>query len=932
MPRRRQQTARLQEALRLQPRAVPVDLFARPDVQSEAPIPVLNFAGLSQTVAGFLEQRAANKARKSQLAGERFALERPQLVEHLESGAAQIEDAKERKAKAIRDFEFLQRQGIIPPSVNPNWQIGYARGAGRLMAQIYRNNVLGRVNEVAAVNDANGQPLLPTAPESILSEEWEKIVNSPAVQSFYGGQEALRVKEQVDDEFRATAAERRSKALELAHSNNLVREIGGMFDQALLANDVIDSKALQPITDFLTTEVRGHSVLNPREVAFQALKLTFQRLATVDPDSAVRAVYAAQELVVGGVRLGDDRGDVGVSLEQLKKQYQNDSEVHARQQVQTEAARRALAISEAEKDYMPLLVRAKRDGVPLATLARQLGDQYLRDDQENDRFDGYGAFVVDALETFVQQTDRARQSDQNSIQQFHVLLADGKLDDAEALAQASLGTGSLTGEDYLTLKDTLAQRRGSSRFVEQSAIFNGVIGRYGELKPTGYTDEVQQRIDDQVQDLRVRAQRDFLTFVGTTEGQTNREELHRAWLEERWAADRTVIGQLETDTRGKRDGLLQQIRTKFSRFQDAEDLIRQGEAEGSLTQLEAQLQREDNVKAAAGRERFFQSEAYQGALADLENRFQVFTGGQPDQTQLTILSTARQELRDHYAAAVDGILSDPQTDPRAFEGRARVELRRIQNEITDRLFPESARKVTEKAVKAGVSAEAAQQAGALLDNDRKDALAWASVLANPGQRENFSAVHPLIQALRDPALPEEFYRSAAAWVSGLDPIFGRQTTRGDVEAIAFRSLAAAPEALRSGLVQSIIPILGVEPVSVLRDRAMYEPDEEERVQLRKEIDAIETGLRSGLWLHPEERREDADTLRRRLDPVTVDLTDYQYRPLTTPFFRTEAVFKAFRQDPAYPEFLSRIGIDPTNPQEVEEFEINAHASILRINP
>ncbi len=941
MVRRRSQQESLREALALRPQANPTggpaDTVAAPDSR------IFDFAPISQAVQGFLAEKARKDAEKKIQDGERWAVENPLLVADIERDLAEIKDAKERADSAKRTFADLQRQGLMPPAADPWWQVGYARAAGRQLAADYRNRLFTRMQEVSTVRGQHGPTAAPDL-EAIMAEEWEAVGQAPAVQNFYGGQEALAIKSQADEEFRAKAALQRAEAQERDYQDMLKTEIGGRFDQLLASNPVVTSETLAPITQYLTEEVRGHNVLNPRELVMDALELSIQRLSSVDPDEATRAVHAAQDLVVGDLRLGDDRGPVGMRLQELTQRVRDQAREAVVRDLQLEESQRRKAVQDAEADYLPILLAAKRDGQSLTEIARRLETQYLEDDASANRFGGRGAFAVEALQAAVTQLDAARKSDRGLLDRFNVLLADGDLDGAEALIRSGMGTGSVTGEDYAQAMGALGQRRDISPFLEESGLYQAVKGRYAQAKPSGLIDDVQQQIDDDVLDRQRRLERDFAVFVRSTTGKPNREDLHRAWLAEREAADLGEIRAKSQELKTRGEQTVRDIRSRLTRFQDAGDLIDQAEREGTLPVLEAQALREEAAKAIAGRERFFTSPAYQDAEAEIDRQFAALAGGAaPDAAQLTAQRLAHQELRDRFEVGLDALLNDPAASPATFDARARSLVRATLTELGDQLFP-AGRKAMEKAAQAGADAEGVLAAPAALAEDQLRAQNLAAVFADPRGRERFSASSELLP--KDPAVPEVFYDTAAKWMSGLDPIFGRKMTQADIEHVTIRAARSvltnptlAPE-LRQQAIGNMLSTVGVDPLQVLADKVTFEVSDAERNEAQARLATLRAW---GGGLEPHQPgfaeigspwKAEREELERLLaaGPMTVDMTGHQWAPYTTPFFRSVQALEAFQHDPAYPEFLARIGIEADDDDQVEAWVTAQLSAITRVNP
>ncbi len=935
MARPRRPVPTLQEAVQAQPQAAPTGGSG----VTAAPLhlPIYDFAPLSETVSGFLADKARKDGAKAALEGERFVLENPALVADLETDMGQIKDPKERAAKLKEAFAFLQRAGKVVPAGDPFWQVGYARAAGRMLAGSYRDRLSARITEVSTVRGPDGQAAAAPDLDAIMSEEWQRVQDSPAVQNFYGGQEALGLKAQVDEEFRSRASLARAQAQEQDYTNMLTGEIGGRFDAILAQNPVVTSETLQSITDFLSEEVRGHNVMDPRGLTMQALELSIRRLSALDGDEAVRAVHAAQDLVVGGVRLGDDRGPVGLRLQELTRQVRDDARQKDQSDLQQEDAKRRLAIQEGESEYVPLLVKAKADGQSPAEVARKLTEKYLSDPGA---FGGRGAFVVDAMNDFAKRLDGARESDAKVLDQFNILLADGNLGAAEALVQSALNTDALTGEDYARAQATLSQRREVSPFVEQSGLYQAVRGRYQAAKPSGFSPEVQQSMDDQAMDLERRLERDFSAFVRTTAGKPNREELHRAWLDERESADLKTIRALGTETRSKRDEAVAAIRQGMTRFQDSGEAIDQAERTGAISVLEAQGLREQNAEAVSQRARFFQSDAYRQADADIDRQFDLETGGAPASADdIVARTTAHEVLRDAYDVELSKTLADPSVSPATFDAAARTTLRRVKDELGDRLFP-SNRKTIKAGIEGGKSASEAVASAQAADADLSASEQWQAQFSDPAARERFTADSPFI--VKHPAVPAGVYQDAAAWMSDLDPIFGSPTTRAQVEHSSSRALVSIladlslTDADRQGAVGNVLELVGgVMPGDVIQGRVVVEPPDAEKGEAMRRIAHLESLLAVGQADFTERRmRAEIESLRpiANAAPTTVDMKGYAWRPYTTPFFRTREAMAAYQTDPAYPDFLRALGLDPEDDRQVRAWRKAQLSAIARINP
>jgi len=921
MARQRRPVQSLQEALQapIRPAAGPVS--AQPTAAPPPDLPIYDFAAISQTVAGFLAQQQKKRNQKAVQEGEQFVEENRLLVSHLEEQLAGIDDPAERDRVMRDQFAFLQRNGTVPPMGDPFHRVGYHRAVGRLMAGKYWQALQARLDEVTAVKDEHGDPVLrPVEPEQVMAQEWEKIRKSPSVQDFYGGQEALAAKQQADAQFLERVTARRARAEEEQYLSVLAQEVGQRFDTILHDRPVVTSADLQPITDYLTTEVQQHNVLNPRQVVMQALELSIRRKAAVDPDEALRTVHAAQDLVVGGVRLGDDRGDAGLRLEELGRQVQVQAKEHDRDELEKEDTRRRTLIQDAQNDYIPALQQAKRDGQSVQGVADRLEEQYHKEDAELGRFQGRAPFVIDAMREYAQALDGSRRTDGKVLDSLNVLIADGDTDSADALVDSALRRGAITGQDYAGAKQAIRQRRDVSQFVEGDEQYRATLSRYKQAAPSGYAGEIQERLDSEQGERERALNVDLAAWVRTHRQSPTFDADRRAWLEAREERD---LGPLRARSEALRQGqaeLVRDVRERQARFQDSSDLIDRGLEQGILPILSAQELREEDTKAAAGKDRLI-DQAMAGAAEQLDDSLKAEFGGPPqDQDQVTIRAEAHRRLRDGVTAAIEGVLADPAADPRTFLTRARAEGRRVVDELSDKLFP-----VERAAIKKNITEQGIAGAQAKIARDKAEiglSGVLAATLADPVARRQLRLTDPLFAtaraeggvSLRDPRLPTRFYNALADWWSGRDPIFGSPIERSDVEAQIIR--ARREDGLEDDAVLSAMDLTGIDALDVVRGEAVLEVPPGERIRAQEEIERLSAGLRSSI-IPSGGAQAQIDALRARMEPIKVPLSEHQLRPWITPFFRSREAFSAFTDDPAYPEFLKRIGITEDQRQEWE---------------
>lgn len=907
MVRQRRPVQSLQESLapRLAPQAAPVGFT--PTVAPPDDLPIYDFSAISQTLAGYLRKQQENRNKQTQQRAEQFVEENRLLMADLQLDMAKVKDPAERDRMQKAAFAFLRKSGEIPDMSDPNARVGLERANGRILAGQYWQNLQRRLTEVSlAVDPQTGLPTQPLDAERIMAEEWEKISQAPAVKGYYGGQEALAQKEAADAQFLQKVTERRNAAEKAHYEQTIAQEWGQSFDYILDNNDAVSSAELAPITEMVAGEVREHNLLNPREVLLNALELSFRRRAAIDPKDAVRAVHAAQDIVIGGVRLGDDRSGVGERLQELIRQVRDDANEAEELELRGEDTARRLAIQKGQADFLPKLLQAQREGQSLRQIGRALSEQYLADDEASARFGGRGAFVVRNMQETIQQLEQDASDDPDVVSAVTNHLADGQTDAARALVDSAGASGRLRGETRLKLTQAIEQRENVGRFLEDDNLYNEVKGRYNQATPKGFARETQERLDAEALDFQRRLDRDYAEQVRLTTGNPQQQQILRDWLMKREEADNKQRTEQGAQMRAKRDKVNAALSERVARLQDSADLIAQAEAEGSYTIAEAEEARAKNRESISQKDHL-QNVASDDALALLENRVSAALGGvPPDQNQITKVEDARRRLRDQIGLELDKMIADPANDPRTFVTRARA----IGDTVVDELSPTLLKELGP----ATLEISPITYAAVLRDK-----------LADPFIRETFRASDPVFapatdgSSLHTPGIPQRFYEFAAGWWSGRDPIFGdpvdRPTMMMKVGELAVQ-LRRAPD--RDQVLAGALDIVGIDALDVVRGKTAVVPAR--TPQLEQSIQGWERvrdhGWTAAARAHAAER---VVALRGLLEPIPVSLEGHQYKPYLTPFFQSRTAFNQFSNDPAYPDFLRKIGVNPDDPKEVSEW-------------
>lgn len=934
MARQRRPVPSLQESLapRLAPQASPVSLG--PTVAPPTDLPIYDFSAISESLAGALRRQQEVRNKATQQKGEQFAEENRLVMADLQEALGAAKDPEERDRIQKEAFAALRKAGEIPDAADINWRIGLERANGRIMVGQYWQNLQRRLADVSTVVDPQtGLPREPLAAEAIMADEWEKIAKSPAVQGYYGGQEALAQKVQADSQFLQAVTNARSKAEAVHYGDVRAREIGQLFDDALANNDVVGSQELKSISAYVHNEARTHNILTPREDVLNAIELSIKRKAAISGSEAIRAVEAAEDIVIGGVRLGDDRSGVGERLQELKRQVRTQAAQADEEELQAENNERKLAIQKAQADYVPKLLAAKREGQSVRKMAQAIEEDYLAREPFGG---GREAFAIRSMQEFAQELEGESVTDPAVAHDINRMVAEGRLDEAQTLADSAQKNRALSGTDYGAAIEDIRKRREVSRYMEDDNLYRDTVAGLDQAVPRGFAPEVQDRFEQQGADLKAQFNQNLESFIRSTEGKPNRDALIRQEVTRMGAEYRAKIAEGGKAQREKQNEATRDISQRISRFQDARDLIDQAEAEGALTVAEAEKQRQANLAAATGREELVQIAQQESSLL-LDARLQAeFGGPAQDQLQITQQVEAHRRLRDQIGLAIDAMIADPNIDPRAFTSRARAEGNRLVDELGDKLFPDASRERVKGAIERGEAAGETQQQVQRLKADRTLAETIESQLVDPLRREALQASDPIFApagegavSLRAEGVPDKFYEYAAAWWSGRDPIFGSPVTRATMESQVIElshSLEESPD--RDSILAGALDVVGVDAVQVVRGEAVIETPPGEQEFIRREIDALEAGMAVNLFTRPSTQAR-IDMLRRRLEPTRVSLKDHEWKAHATAFFRSEEALAAFSNDDAFPDFLRIIGIDPGSQEEIQEWASYQRTAIAR---
>lgn len=910
--------------------AQPVDLFVRPGGGGVDPN-LHDFAALSGTINSFLLKQAEKKADRARAAGAAWAAENPKLAQELESKAKSIKDPDDR-AKALKaEFARLSEAGKIPYYSNPFFLVGYSETVARAEVGRYREQVLSRLGEATSVRGPDGSPIVPQEADQILAAEWEAIAGSPALQNFYGKVVATAEKQRVDEEFRARVAEGRGQNIQRDYVQTLGRDVGQRFDKIVGGRSVVEPEDLAPLSEYIVEEMGGHNVPNAREVVLEALELSFQRAAQVSYDEAVRYVEAAKHLVVGDVALGEDRSGVGLRLENLQREYERRAEEAVGRKVDATAAQRKATVQAAEEDFVQALQQASRDGVDLRLVQDGIETQW----RSSGKFakDNQLGFALESIDDYRRSLEKADSSSPGVVDSFSVALAEGRLDDAQTILYSSLTNGDLRGEDYATLKDQLAARSDVSRFVEQSAVYQGAKARYAQVAPSGFSPEVQQRIDDQVTGLQRAFTQDLAAYARTIMSEPNADALQREWISQREAKDTAEIQKIGKDQRLARGQLLTKLQNSYLRKQDAETLIQEGLDTGVLTLEDAIQQREVNTQAV-DREEFYRLQEFQELLGALDARLQVMAEEQDPIDAADTAAEAYQLARDRYDTLLNEVFANPKIDPKSFKASARAGLRELDDEIMSQLFPGSRAQI-ERGLQAGEPVKEVAQAAEVLRTDLGAADNLSRALSTPEGREGFKSVQPYFR--RNPHVSPSWYKSAAKWISGIDPFFGSRTTAQDVQDLAVEELRRvntntdlSPEE-RQDAGGSMMEILGATPDDVFAGLWTPKMSKKRRAELEVSLKQYEIGVRHGGSLHGPYYQALVDQTKAALVLTpAVSLEGYTFRPFTTPFFQSYKDLESFSASDRWGAFLTKLGLDPENESQVKDFTIAQMNAIQRL--
>lgn len=894
--------------------ARPADTFFQPT--RELPEPqILNLAPLSATLTDFLAEENRKRGREGALAGKKFAVENPELVNELETEAGKLKDPKARRDFLKKRFDQLQRDGKIPSAADPFFQIGYARAAARSRVGEYQRRVQARLDEAAQTRDEDGEGVLPAEVDQILAEEWAAFVDSPSVTNTYGQEIALAAKEAIDADFRAKAAKARGERMEREFVEIFTGEISQMMEGQLGGKATVTSFDLTDITNHITNEARAHNVQDVRGLVAQAAELSIERARSVGGDEMARTVRAWQSLVVGNQRLGDDATGVGARLEKLAQQADDLADTELADSNRNRIERRRAAQLTLEDMVGTRLLDARERGEPLATVR----DDLIREMEQDPSVFGTDAEFAAAKQHLFELVEMAGETslaDPTVSVDFDFAMADRDLEAARLILDAARRDRTVDAATYRNMRDQLREASDLTPFLERNPSYSSAVEQVSALRLTGFEPEIQGAIDDEIFEAQreLKAGAEAALKRARAEGVDDELGAVNDWLRENAPQIRQRVRESTEQRRADADEVVAQVGEMSTRMQDAGAVIDRALADGKITLRQAADLRARNAAEAARFSQFENLVDYRLVFSEIENfvGFQVEEGSiqeGPDQARVTTALDNRWKAAFRKMAAE--VRADETVSPGSYEAEILSRLPALRNEFLDEAFPGDRARI-EKGLQEGESAAEAVRTEFKRDRQTADQLA-----RTPAGAITVEA----LGVVPDPSVDPRVYQDAIRWQRGETPLFGSRPTQRDSEGHAWRALNGMDEALRESAARNLIPITGITPGEVLADRrTVRAPERTEVVADRVAWLRRAVGSRAGLTDRVTQGlREELERLEADVEPIEVSLEGYEYRPFTTPFFPNQAALDQFQDTDKWIPFLERLGVDTDDEDEILEF-------------
>lgn len=876
--RRRLDDLRLGEGI--VPVADPANVFHRPNIAQPELAPLVDLAPLSKTVQQFLVSKAAKTSERSAVAAETFFADPESQAEVLGLQERVGNEDDEAAAKRLKKrFIKLAEDGTIPEAANPAFQIRFAElAAGRAVGE-YRNRLMSKVNQAAALVDpetglpASQQPDI----QALKDEAWGDLADNPAITNFFGSRIASPEKIRADEEFDHAVARVRGQEMEREARSWQANDVAVQVEQLVReGGDVAE----------LSTRLQGQVgdvFVAPRALVMQGIELAAQRLAhgtpesAGDPEEALRLLdRVAGEVKVDGLTLGEDpaTADRISRLQDLYEQEVGEQDIREARRL---AARDALAQARVRERALSPLMDALRADESLSSVEQAIGLELeqLPDEERGAAFE--------ALRNIRDAVESQRTSSPDSVRQIQLLMAQGAFEEASTALTAGLDSGALSPIDVLSFQDALESRSRDQDVLQGNRVYReglGVLERSRSLL-SGFTGDVAREANDLFEAA-------LLDYTETAEdavdsnGVVDTDAVRAAAQDMRKQLD-TFVAHKET----QRQEVFSAVRENAARLVDSDQLLEQALMESRITVEERDELRRISVQSSQRRSQLLQSTRQGIATAVLQSTALEEAGlidiatGRPNASGLAVVEAQERAVRD----SMDAWLSEnapklpAERLQEAFDSRLRV-VRDEQLSTFRELSPEQLRNRFGLSP-AGVVRQVSQ---ADLARNRVEADAVGAAI-RAGQKN----VMP--ESLRVEGVDGKVYRIYSDAVRGKLPtseaavsLFGLASVETDSE--------QRLEIVRLGL---------LSPADLLKGGKV-------QVRLSQEVRTdADRRLRSLL------ARQGSDAAVARtsalLKSVEVDLADAIIDPWTTPLFRDRVALREFGDGPDLPRLLERLGLE-----------------------
>lgn len=897
----------------IQPAAQPVDLYYRPTLKEPTLHNIYDFGPLSRELRDLLVNTANAKGDAAISEGESAAAQNP--------------------GKDYREvFGKLVREGKIPEAASPLFQRGYMQASARSVVGEYHDRLLQRVAEVTSLTDKEGLPNKPVDPNAILSEEWEKLAQNPALQNFYGRQVASELKQRVDEDFKTKAAGARAQAVADSFKTMLSNEIAqqvGMLQQ----KDEVTPGDIQSLTDLITNRAYDNNVKEPRAVAWAGMSLAIKHIAnTAGATEALRMLDTVADVKVAGLALGKD-ADVGNDLENLKlsliRQQQHDND----DSMQRKNDQRREAMLTGKEQWLPKLLDAYQKRGNIVQVRDELRDQITNDATYGE----FGPLVAQEMFDYADALTSRQGSNPKTVTDLNAHIAAGRFDEADALLRSAINTGDIQGEDVFRFDQRIEGQRSLGSKLQTDPEFQTTLQFLGDSNIRDMAPEIQERADldrqkDQ-EEWRQAAAAKMQSLAGANDAAEQFRVFSSEWRTNHGGMRRAV----ETTMREKKKAADDAVTAKNSRFLDASDTINSAYEAGVYTTAQRD-QLLDKNEARTNRSSWYRSPDVQFELTAIENEVTKSEDITDEKTKRLLTGTLIRQFQDKWNSLLTEKL--PNTEPRYVESLLREVARESGDEVLSGLGASKKRlteKVTagEEPVKAG-----AEQAETL--NDKRNANSWESTVDTaPG---SLADNNELVNAKMHPLLPDtarrayvrlikheepSIFKSEALGHNGSADQFGLSPRERAEDAMGRASLdivnnPAVPEKEKAEAVVKAYSMVGMRPEYLLSDEIDVSRSPTVRAFVKQTLDQYRAGKADGLG--KAQAREIEKSEKLYLDEHKISIKGVRIDPYTTPIWKNSIEMQEFIQARPgdFQKILKRLGVgdDPASVQDFTYRQIN----------